>query len=46
MKTAIFDTHACIRCRVDAGVPEKQAEIIADGQRNLIDNKLATKRST
>ena len=43
MEAAIFDTHAYVAScrRRDA---QAQAEIIADEQRGLIDNKLATKR--
>ena len=44
METAIFDTHAYVKRLVAAGMPEPQAEVIADEQRSLIDNKLATKR--
>ena len=44
METAIFDTHAYVKRLVAAGMPEPQAEIIADEQRSLIDNKLATKQ--
>ena len=41
---AVFDTHAYVKRLVTAGMPEPQAEVIADEQRGLIDDKLATKR--
>ncbi len=39
-----FDTHTYVKRLVSAGMPEPQAEVIADEQRNLITNELATKR--
>ncbi len=39
-----FDTHTYVKRLVSAGMPEPQAEVIADEQRNLIANELATKR--
>ncbi len=38
-----FDTHTYVKRLVSAGMPEPQAEVIADEQRNLITNELATK---
>jgi hypothetical protein len=43
MSLIAFDTHAFIKRLTAAGMPEPQAEIIADQQTRLIDEKLATK---
>ncbi len=39
----IFDTHAFVKKLVTAGMPEAQAEVIAQEQTRLIDENLATK---
>ncbi|SCA56432.1 conserved hypothetical protein [Candidatus Terasakiella magnetica] len=39
----IFDTHAFVKKLVVAGMPEAQAEVIANEQTRLIDENLATK---
>ena len=44
MEATIFDTHAYVKRLVAAGMPEPQAEVIADEQRGLIEHRLATKR--
>ncbi len=44
MSAFAFDTHTYVKRLVSAGMPEPQAEVIADEQRNLITNELATKR--
>ena len=38
-----FDTHAFIKRLVHAGMPEAQAEVLADEQAKLIETQLATK---
>lgn len=43
MSALAFDTHAFIKRLVAAGMPEPQAEVLADQQSRLIDEKLATK---
>lgn len=43
MSTLIFDTHKFIKRLTEAGMPLGQAEVLADEQTNLIDERLATK---
>jgi hypothetical protein len=43
MSALAFDTHAFIKRLTAAGMPEAQAEILADQQTKLIDEKLVTK---
>jgi hypothetical protein len=43
MTALAFDTHAFVKRLTTAGMPEAQAEILADEQTKLIDEKLATK---
>ena len=43
MASAIFDTHAFVKRLTAAGMPEAQAEILAEEQACLIDERLATK---
>jgi hypothetical protein len=42
--TIVFDTHAIVKELAEAGMPEKQAEVLARSQATLIDEKLATKQ--
>ena len=44
MSTLVFDTHAFVKELTQAGMPEKQAEVLARSQATLIDEKLATKQ--
>ena len=44
MAAIAFDTHKYVKRLVAAGMPEAQAEAIADEQRSLIEGQLATKR--
>ena len=44
MALAAFDTHRYVKRLTAAGMPEPQAEVIADEQRSLIDDQLATKQ--
>ncbi len=44
MGNAAFDTHAYVKRLTGAGMPEAQAEVLADEQSRLIDSGLATKR--
>ena len=44
MATIVFDTHAFVKELAEAGMPEKQAEVLARSQATLIDEKLATKQ--
>ena len=44
MSTISFDTHAFVKRLTQAGMPEAQAEVLADSQTKLIDEKLATKQ--
>lgn len=39
-----FDTHAFVKRLTQAGMPEQQAEVLAESQAQLIDEKLATKQ--
>jgi len=43
MSIAVFDTYAFVKRLTAAGMPEPQAEVLADEQRRLIDDRLATK---
>lgn len=44
MTSIAFDTHTFVKQLTQSGMPEKQAEVLADSQVRLIDEKLATKR--
>jgi len=44
MSSIPFDTHKFVKRLTEAGMPEAQAEILADEQASLIDHRLATKR--
>ena len=44
MATIVFDTHAFLKELAEAGMPEKQAEVLARSQATLIDETLATKQ--
>ena len=43
MSTISFDTHTFVKHLTQAGMPIAQAEVLADSQARLIDDKLATK---
>jgi hypothetical protein len=43
MSAIPFDTHYFVKRLVSAGMPEAQAEVIAEEQAKLIENRLATK---
>ena len=43
MTLAVFDTHKYVKRLTAAGMPEAQAEVIADEQRSLIEEQLATR---
>ena len=43
MATITFDTHAFIKHLVNAGMPEGQAEALAEEQAKLIETHLTTK---
>ena len=43
MSAIAFDTHAFIKRLVAAGMPEAQAEVLAEEQAKLIETQLATK---
>ena len=43
MSAIDFDTHAFIKRLVQAGMPEAQAEVLAEEQAKLIETQLATK---
>ena len=43
MAAIMLDTHAFIKELTEAGMPERQAEVLARSQASLIDEKLATK---
>ena len=43
MVAIMFDTHAFVKELTEAGMPERQAEVLARSQASLIDEKLATK---
>jgi hypothetical protein len=44
MASAIFDTHAFVKRLIAAGMPEQQAEILAEEQARLLGEQLATKQ--
>ena len=44
MSTVAFDTHASVKELTRVGMPEEQAEVLAQSQATLIDEKLATKQ--
>ncbi len=44
MATIVFDTHAFVKELAEAGMPEKQAEVLARSQATLINETLATKQ--
>lgn len=44
MTSIAFDAHTFVKQLTQSGMPEKQAEVLADSQVRLIDEKLATKR--
>ena len=44
MAAIMFDTHAFVKELTEAGMPERQAEVLARSQATLIDEKLATKQ--
>ncbi|MCY4453465.1 MAG: hypothetical protein OXC01_16110 [Immundisolibacterales bacterium] len=44
MTSIAFDTHAFVKDLTAAGMPEAQAEVLAQSQAKLIDEKLATKQ--
>ena len=41
MTSIVFDTHAFVKELAEAGMPEKQAEVLARSQATLIDETLA-----
>ena len=43
MSTFAFDSHAFVKELTEAGMPERQAEVLAGGQLRLIEADLATK---
>ena len=43
MTAAIFDTHAFVKRLTAVGMPEAQAEVLADEQARLVDDRLTTK---
>jgi len=43
MSVVLFDTHAFIKRLTAAGMPESQAEVLADEHARLIDERLVTK---
>lgn len=43
MNAIAFDTHAFIKRLTAAGMPEPQAEVLAEEQAKLIETQLATK---
>ena len=44
MAAIMFDTYAFVKELTEAGMPERQAEVLARSQAILIEEKLATKR--
>lgn len=44
MASAIFDTHAFVKRLIAAGMPERQAEILAEEHARLLGGQLATKQ--
>jgi hypothetical protein len=43
MASAIFDTHAFVKRLIAAGMPEQQAEILAEEHARLLGEHVATK---
>lgn len=43
MTTAIFDSHGFVKRLTAAGMPERQAEVLAEEQSRLLNDQLATK---
>ena len=43
MSIIAFDTHAFVKRLTATGMPEPQAEVLADEQAKLIENRVATK---
>ena len=43
MNALIFDTHAFVKRLTGAGMPIEQAEVLAEEQARLVDERLATK---
>ena len=43
MVSIVFDTHAFVKRLTSVGMPEEQAEALADEQARLLDERLATK---
>lgn len=43
MTTLTFDTHKFVKRLTEAGMPLQQAEVLAEEQTKLIDERLATK---
>jgi len=43
MSTLTFDTHKFVKRLTEAGMPVGQAEVLAEEQARLIDERLATK---
>jgi hypothetical protein len=44
MASAIFDTHAFVKRLIAAGMPEQQAEILAEEHARLLGERFATKQ--
>ena len=44
MSNVAFNTHSFVKRLTEVGMPEEQAEVLADSYATLIDEKLATKR--
>ncbi len=44
MGTIVFDTRAIVKELAEAGMPEKQADVLARSQATLINETLATKQ--
>ena len=44
MTSIVFDTHAFVKELAEAGMPEKQAEVLARSQATLINETPATKQ--
>lgn len=44
MTAIVFDTHAFVKRLTAVGMPEPQAEVLAESQAKLIDERLATKQ--
>ena len=44
MAAIMFDTHAFVKELTEAGMPERQAEVLARSQATLINEKFVTKQ--